>query len=225
MALQIIGAGLGRTGTESLKKALELLGYGSCYHMFELVRKPERLRYWEQLGRGEIPDYDALFEGYQATSDFPAAIYYREFMQQYPDAKVVLTVRDADSWFESASRTILRGIPPFILAVLKFFARLSKKGKAQIKVNGYAVELVHRQFFGGRTRDREYCKKVFLEWNEEVKRNVPADKLLVFEVKQGWQPLCEFLGVPVPAEPFPRANAGEGFNLKMIDRIRKGFND
>ena len=120
MALKVIGAGMGRTGTESLKLALEQLGFGKCYHMYELIKDNSRFPCWLQLEKGEVPDYAVLFDGYQSAVDFPAALYYREFMKQYPDAKVILTVRDAGSWYDSASKTILKGIPSPVL----FMARV-----------------------------------------------------------------------------------------------------
>ena len=111
--LKVIGAGLGRTGTESLKKALEQLGFAKCYHMFELMKHPEHLSEWQALRRGQAPNYDFLFEGYASCADFPAAIYYQEFMEKYPEAKVILTVRDPDRWFDSASKTIFKKPRPF----------------------------------------------------------------------------------------------------------------
>lgn len=217
--LKVIGAGLGRTGTESLKKAFEQLGFGSCYHMFELMKNPEHLPEWEKLSRGEKPNYEFLFKGYQSCTDFPAAIYYREFMQQYPEAKVVLTVRDADKWYDSASKTIFRKIPAVFMAMLPLFGLFSKMARSYPPIYTYAQSVVHEGFFNGRTHDREHTKAVFNAWNEEVKRTVPAGRLLVFEVKEGWEPLCRFLGVPVPATPFPHANAGESFDRNMARRI------
>src|SRR5689334_4198559 len=111
MGLDVIGAGWGRTGTESLKAALELLGFGRCYHAFELIARTRHVPHWRALSRGEKPDYDDLFRGFRSAVDFPAARYYREFAAQYPAAKVVLSVRDPQEWYQSASKTILKGIP------------------------------------------------------------------------------------------------------------------
>ena len=217
--LKVIGAGLGRTGTESLKKALEQLGFGTCYHMFELMKHPEHLPEWEKLSRGEKPDYEFLFDGYQSCTDFPAAMYYREFMEQYPEAKVVLTVRDADKWYDSATKTILREMPSFFLAIIRFVGLFSKTANSYPAVYHYAKRIIDRGFFEGRTHDREHTKAIFNAWNEEVKRTVPADRLLVFEVREGWEPLCRFLGVPVPSVPFPRSNDGDSFDKNMVKRL------
>ncbi|NUM44438.1 MAG: sulfotransferase family protein [Anaerolineales bacterium] len=217
--LKVIGAGFGRTGTESTKAALEQLGFGKCYHMFELMKKPERLPEWEKLARGETPNYDALFAGYQSCLDFPAALYYREFMRQYPEAKVILTVRDADKWYDSAAKTILADIPAVVYPLARFLGIFSRRLGDFPKVDQFARRVVHQGLFQGRAHEREYTKAVFNAWNEEVKRTVPPDRLLIFEVREGWESLCNFLGVPVPAAPFPRLNAGDSFVKSMAKKM------
>ena len=218
-SLKVIGAGLGRTGTESLKKALELLGFGACYHMFELAMHPEHLPEWKKLVAGEKPNYEFLFDGYQSTSDFPACTYYREFMAQYPQAKVVLTVRDADKWYDSAAKVIFKGVPAPIMALIRLTSPFSKKARAVLPTIAFAKEVVNR-FFEDRTSDREHTKAIFNAWNEEVKRTVPPERLLVFQVKDGWEPLCRFLNVPVPAAPFPHANKSDTFEKDLLERIK-----
>lgn len=220
--LKVIGAGCGRTGTESLKMAIEQLGFGKCYHMFELIQHPEHLPEWEKLQRGEIPNYEILFKGYQSCSDFPASIHYKEFMKQYPNAKVVLTVRDADQWYDSATKTILRKIPGFILALIRFIGMFSKTARSYPAIYHYTQSLIHEGIFEGRYHDREHTKSIFNRWNEDVKKAVPADRLLVFEVKDGWEPLCNFLGAPIPSTSFPRANDGDSFEKNFTKRILMG---
>src|SRR4028118_1909160 len=114
MAIRVIGAGLGRTGTLSLKAALEEVGFGACYHMIELLGHPEQVHFWEAASRGEPVHWDALFAGYQSIVDYPGCRYYRTLMEHYPDAKVVLTVRDPDRWYESTRETIYKagGVAP-----------------------------------------------------------------------------------------------------------------
>lgn len=223
MALKVIGAGLGRTGTESLKKALEYLGYGKCYHMFELLKDSTMLEEWQKLRKGEVPDYDLLFRYYESSVDFPAAIYYREFMKQYPEAKVILTVRDADKWYDSAAKTIFKGMPKPVYYFSRFTGMFIKKVRLMLRVYDYAQDIVNQDFFNGRIEDREYCKKVFNDWNALVKRTVSADKLLVFEVKDGWGPLCRFLGVPVPGIPFPKSNDSENFDKNIAKKVRENL--
>ena len=110
MSLKVIGAGFGRTGTTSLKAALERLGFDRCYHMFEFMEHPEHAKYWDAASKGKPVDWNALFEGYQSTLDWPGCSYYRDLMQRYPEAKVLLTVRDSEKWYQSAQKTIFR--PP-----------------------------------------------------------------------------------------------------------------
>lgn len=200
MTLEVIGAGFGRTGTMSLKVALEELGFGPCYHMIELFEHPEHVEWWEATVRGEPVDWEGLFYGYQATVDWPGAAFYRELMERYPQAGVILTVRDPERWYESARNTIF-----------------SLRGAASPRVPRMAMELAsQRGFDAADVEDRQRMIEAFNRWNEEVKGFVPAQRLLVYEVKEGWDPLCEFLGVEVPkGKPFPRLNDSESFR-KMV---------
>ena len=211
MALKVIGAGCGRTGTESLKKALEKLGFAKCDHMVELIKSTWRVPMLEALHRGEKVDFDALFEGFQSAVDFPWAMYYRQLMEAYPEAKVVLTVRDPDAWYDSARKTIFRGMPPGAMWVARALGVFSKNARGFPRWWSYVQSAVMQDFAEGRTHDRAFMTEKFRRWNEEVQATVPKDRLLVFEVKQGWEPLCEFLEVDVPDEPFPRSNDRDSF--------------
>jgi hypothetical protein len=214
MALEVIGAGWGRTGTESLKAALEMLGFGTCYHMFELLRRTRQVKHWEALARGERPDYDDLFRGFRSAVDFPAAKYYRELAAEYPNAKVVLSVRDPASWYESASKTILRGIPPPMRLVPPLLGVFSPNIRGMGPLMTHLEKDLYNGFFEGKARDKDHMIARFVAWNEEVQRTIPKERLLVYEVKQGWEPLCAFLGKPVPSEPFPRNNDGASFQRR-----------
>jgi hypothetical protein len=212
MPLKLIGAGLGRTGTLSLKAALERLGFEKCYHMTEVLSHAEHVPAWDAAARGEPVDWEMLFRGYQATVDWPGCNFYAEFLRLYPDAKVILTVRDADKWYDSARQTIYfarRAFPPW---VTRFIPRMRQLDRM---VN----RLIWDGMFRGRFEDRAYAIEVFNRHNEQVERSVPPDRLLVYEVSEGWGPLCSFLGVPVPeGEPFPRLNDA----AEMRARIRRG---
>jgi hypothetical protein len=218
MTLEIIGAGFGRTGTMSLKVALEELGFGPCYHMTEVFANPEHVELWEAAARGEPLDWEEVFRGYRATVDWPAAAFYEELLKRYPDAKVILTVRDPERWYESARSTIYNiqktaTSPIFSLGAL-FVPRMKRMRRAALM----AADLAWKRMFGGRFEDYEHAIEVFEQWNEEVKERVPPDKLLVYEVKEGWEPLCAFLGTNVPQDkPFPHLNDAETFR-KMIRR-------
>jgi len=198
MALEIIGAGYGRTGTASLKLALDRLGLGPTHHMSEVMPSPDRVALWTRIGRGEAQNspslWDEAFAGYNATVDWPACTHWRALMEHYPNAKVILSRRDAGRWFESVNATILK---PEINAVLE----QSPMG-AMIEGNIWSL-------FDKKLDDREYMMARFEKHCAEVIQGVPADRLLVFEAKDGWGPLCEFLGVEAPDEPFPHVNSKE----------------
>lgn len=202
----IIGAGFGRTGTLSVKAALERLGFGPCYHMLTAFEKPEHLRFWNAAQRGEPVEWPSIFDGYRSTVDWPGCAHWRELVLRYPEAKVVLTVRDPERWYESFRET---------LAPL-----WSADGGSEDPGYRAYLELVHRiswHTFGGRLDDKAHVISVFQRHNDSVAAAVPAERLLVHEVKQGWAPLCEFLGTPVPEEEFPHLNDRVSF-LEMARR-------
>jgi hypothetical protein len=212
MPLKIIGAGLGRTGTLSLKVALEQLGFAKCYHMTEVLAHPEHIRIWDAATRGEPVEWEALFLGYQATVDWPGCNFYQEYLRLYPEAKVILTVRDPERWYDSVRQTIFRQQRAFPVWILPFFPRL----RSFLRLT---ERLIWEGVFRGRFEDRAYAIEVFNRHIEEVKRAVPKDRLLVYEVSEGWRPLCSFLGVPIPEnQRFPHLNDAAEFQA----RIRKG---
>jgi hypothetical protein len=208
MPLKVIGAGLGRTGTLSLKVALEELGFSKCYHMTEVLAHPEHARIWDAAARGEPVDWEALFQGYQATVDWPGCNFYQEYLRLYPEAKVILTVRDPERWHDSARQTIYYvrhafpgWVTPFVPRIRDFIRMLDR--------------LIWDGMFEGRFEDKPYAVAVFQRHNTEVQRAVPPDRLLVYEVNEGWGPLCQFLEVPVPeGKPFPRLNDAEEFRAR-----------
>lgn len=217
MPLKVIGAGWGRTGTESLKIALEQLGFSRCYHGFDLLNDGGRLKYWKELHEKGTTDFDALFAGYHAAVDFPAALYYRQLMERYPEAKVILTVRDAAKWYDSAGNTIFTKPVPRKLAILKFMGWFSAKLNYVPQVYAHIQTFLFKEAFEDKTEDKDAMIRLFNKWNEEVKKTVPTDRLLVYEIQQGWEPLCKFLNVPVPTTPFPRTNSKDSFQ-KRVER-------
>jgi hypothetical protein len=193
MALKLIGAGLGRTGTLSLKLALEQLGFGPCYHMAEVLMDPSRGPDWLRAAGGQS-DWNTIFNGYAATVDYPGCMFWRQLIQFYPSAKVLLSVRNPHEWFDSALQTIFseEQNAPFVTSVLgEFFKKVVFSA------------------YGDRIHDRDFMIAAFQRHNDEVEQVVPRDRLLVYEVTQGWPPLCKFLGVPIPDLPFPRINSRE----------------
>lgn len=196
--MQIIGAGFGRTGTMSLKVALERLGFGPCYHMIEVFKRPAHIRVWQAAADGEAVDWRGFLRGYQSGLDYPLVAFYEELIAAFPEARIILTVRDPHQWYDSTRQTIYRGtaLPHWLLRLLPPFRGM------QAMVNSAIWE----RLFDGRFEDREYAIRVFKEHSEAVRRRVPPAQLLVYRVKDGWGPLCDFLDVPVPEEPFPHIN-------------------
>ena len=207
MALEVIGAGFGRTGTMSLKAALESMGY-PCYHMVECFpRGPEHWKLWEQVGSA-APDWDALFEGFTATVDFPACTSYAPLADYYPDAKVVLTVRDPETCFTSVQQTI------FEKEWMEFLPGSEAGAYMKTTINDY---------FDGRMHDHDHLIRRFNEHVASVRETIEPERLLVFEVADGWEPLCEFLELPTPKEAFPHVNDTEAVQGLIRAIMEDGF--
>lgn len=200
VSLSVIGAGFGRTGTRSLKLALEQLGYGPCYHMDEVFAHPEHIPLWHGAARGRTPNWGSLLGPYRAAVDWPVASFWRHLADTYPGARVVLTVRDAESWYESARETIYPAI-----------RRPMSEDPVIIEHQRMAQELILERTFGGRFEDRGHAIGVYERHNGAVRASLPGERLLVYRVGEGWGPLCEFLDVGVPTTPFPKANVREEF--------------
>jgi hypothetical protein len=216
MPLEVIGAGFGRTGTTTLKWALETLLGGKCHHMQEVFANPKQVAGWAARARGETIDWEKLLEGYVAACDWPAAAYWAELAERYPNAKVVLTRRDFDKWYDSANETIYS------------LYRLTKRPPTSwlFHVNPRMPEFSQmvadtiwgeRGVFGERFHDREHVRGIYERHTEEVKRTIPAERLLVWAPSDGWEPLCRILGVPVPSEPMQHRNERQ----EMIGMRRK----
>jgi hypothetical protein len=202
MTLKLLGAGFGRTGTSSTKAALEKLGWGPCHHMHEIRDHPEQLALWSAAARGEQVDWDAAFKGYVSQIDWPGAHYWRELLGHFSEAKVLLTWRDPEDWYNSLSQTIV----PSAAIGRRVDPNPHTRAMAEM-----VYQTVHQQVFKGRIEDRAYAISVYLDHIGEVQATVPADRLLTYDVKDGWEPLCAFLGVPVPDEPFPHKNTRDEF--------------
>lgn len=201
MTLRVIGAGFGRTGTLSLKLALEQLGFGPCYHMVEVFRNAEAPRWWIDAADG-IPNWDQIFRGYNAAVDWPAATFYASLAQRYRDAKVILTERDPETWFRSTQATIFpRATPPDTDLP---FDRMFRKTIGAL--------------FDNRMRDHDHVIDVFNRHNAEVRRTVAPERLLVYDITQGWAPLCRFLDVPIPPTPMPKTNTAAEFGKHVGPR-------
>ena len=197
MALKIVGSGLGRTGTKSMQTALAVLGFGPCHHMVEVFMHPESMALWVDAAEGR-PNWDLIFKDYQSAVDYPTAAHWRQIADHYPDANVLHTVRDPDKWFDSTQATIF--------------------SPANRGATVGSDDDMRSRFFGSfmgplreRLDDRAWMTDYFRRHTEEVKATVAPERLLIYEVGEGWDRLCAFLGVPVPDDPYPSENSREDF--------------
>lgn len=206
MGLKVIGAGFFCTGTLSMKHALEQLGFNECYHMIDFVNNPDHVDIVYPCYHGEQVDWDSVFtDKYQAAVDFPSFLFYKEMMEAYPDAKVVLTVRDPEKWYKSVRDTIYK-----VIKKEETGKQMFGKGTSKMR------EMVRGSIITDDFEDKEHMISVFNNHVEEVKRVVSADKLLVYRGKEGWEPLCKFLGVDIPDKPFPKANDRQAMERKLV---------
>lgn len=218
MPLKIIGVGFGRTGTESLYTALNQLGL-PCYHMYEVLNNKANKRhldFWLKVSRaapGTAFDWEReVFSRYQAAVDNPACVVWRELMAAYPDAKVILTLhpKGPEAWWESTMETIYFTENHWQFKVLYFFTPFGRK------FGEMARKLIWQRGHRDTMADKAKAVAYYQQHIETIHSEVPADKLLVFKANEGWTPLCGFLGLPVPATPFPNVNSREQLSLIHI---------
>ena len=200
MSLQVVGAGVGRTGTHSLKLALEQLLGGPCHHMVEILGNPEQMPGWIDAIEGRPVDWSQLLDGYRSIVDWPGGSFWRELLDANPDALVLLSVRDPDDWYRSASNTIFQtfdNMPPEISPWMN------------------SVRTLLRDRFSDQFDDKGAMIAAFERHNDSVRRDAPPAQLLEWEPGDGWEPICERLSVPVPAEPFPVTNTTDEFRTMV----------
>jgi hypothetical protein len=206
MSLKVVGAGFGRTGTLSLKVALERIGFGPCYHMVEVFPRPEHVAMWHRLAFEQSMDWDEIFRGFHATVDWPAARWWREIAAHFPDAKVLLSVRDPEAWYKSVTDTIYQPMkspaPDGVPELVRLQSEMARKA-------------ILGETFDNRFEDKAHAIEVFRKHNQAVRDAIDPARLLVFDVREGWGPLCRFLEVPIPDEPFPRLNDTATFQAMM----------
>jgi hypothetical protein len=196
--MRVIGSGFGRTGTLSLQAALQQLGFDPCYHMVELIKLRGHPKKWLAIARGQPRDWRALFTGFEATVDFPACLFYADLLREFPEAKVVHTVRNKQDWYRSTYETIYQS--------RTVFPRWLQHASGFIGLIEMTDRLIWNGEFEGRFEDPQRAQQIFDEYTAKVRETVPPERLLVFDVREGWAPLCRFLGVPIPATPFPNVN-------------------
>ncbi len=194
MGLRVIGAGFARTGTHSLKLALEQLLGQPCYHMWELLAQPDHPPVWTAAARGKLPNWDELLQGYGAAVDFPPAAFWPELMEAFPESLVLLSVRDTEAWWQSCRRTAF----PFVLSL----------PPSPVKE---MIDTLWEKRFTTNVTDEAAAKAAFESFNEKVRKGVPPERLLEWRPEEGWAPICAALGMPIPDEPFPHVNTTEDF--------------
>jgi sulfotransferase family protein len=209
MQLKVIGAGLGRTGTASLKAALEQLTGGPCYHMFEVFEHPESLGTWHAIVRGESEDWDALMDGYRATVDWPASAYWPELSAANPDAIVLLSSRSTpEEWWASMEQTIIAtltvGLPP--------------EAEAMAAHRAMVLDMFERRFTPD-WREPQAAMAAYERHNERVRSEVSPERLVDWQPGDGWEPICSALGVALPTDPFPHKNTSEEFHTNIESRV------
>lgn len=215
--MKLIGAGLPRTGTLTQKVALEMLGLGPCYHMVSVLADLSQAQLWQRALEGDI-SFSEIFDGYGSTVDWPGGYFYRELMEAYPDAKVLLSVREPESWERSMRDTV------WAVRNGESLVRLLSSAQAHVNPQWAAfLQMIDdllwrdRGTFASSHEDSEELIDAMHRHEEAVKATVPSDRLLVWSVIEGWEPLCEFLDVPVPDVPFPHVNDSKEFGDRVID--------
>ena len=205
MSLKVIGAGMPRTATTSQKLALEQLGFGPCYHMSEALDQPNHWPLWEAAGAGESVNWEDIFADWGSTTDAPGCNFYKELAAVYPDAKVLLSVRDPERWFASTQETVTSPM------VVGFHAARGTLG--MVEAVGWGTD--------PRLRDKAWMLERYHRHNEEVKATIPSGRLMVYNVSEGWGPLCAFLDRPIPETPFPQVNSTDEFKAMIAGRHRE----
>jgi hypothetical protein len=206
--IDVIGVGFGRTGTSSLQGALHQLGFAPSYHAGEVFAHPEHADHWVAAARGERGAWHRALDGYRASVDWPAVGFWRELVEAYPRAKVILTSRPADRWYASINETIFttmrtRRTPAAVAEMFGGAANAERLARVAVLTGR---EVMIARSFDGSIDDRDHVLACYARHNDAVRREVPTERLLDYQVGQGWAPLCAFLGVPVPDAPFPHLN-------------------
>jgi hypothetical protein len=187
-----------------MKLALEMLGFGPCHHMKEVIGDPEQKRIWRSIACGDEANWGEVFAGYHSAVDWPSAYFWRELSAYYPNAKVLLTQRSSESWYASMEKTIFKSL-----------------GEASDR-DSVGVKLIAERVFGGRLDDREHATAIYEKNIAEVQATFGEDRLLTYNIGDGWEPLCRFLDTPIPDIPYPRTNPAEDFHAMIADLNKEG---
>lgn len=192
--MKLIGAAFPRTGTMSVKNALEILGVGNCYHMNEVFLNPSHVATWNDTLMNRMPNWREFFLGYSVTLDVPACLFWKELSETFPEAKVLLLRRNPSDWYESMKETVAEVV--------------SDESDSPISM---IRKVFFERYLEGRFGDRDYAISRFEKYCEEVEEAIPLKRLLIYEVSDGWEPLCEFLNKSIPPDLFPMKNTRSQF--------------
>ena len=204
MTLSIIGAGFGRTGTNSMKVALEHLGFGPCHHMHEVIASPDQQAIWRSIASGHPHNWNEVFAAYHSSIDWPSAYFWRELVAHYPNAKILLTVRSSESWYASMQKTIFKTL------------------RESTEPESVGIKLIAERVFGSNIDDPQHVISIYEKNISDVQAAFSSDRLHTYNLGDGWERLCQFLDVPVPDSPFPRTNSTAEFNAARKERgVRK----
>lgn len=198
--MRVVGAGLGRTGTNSLKVALEHLLGKPCYHMFEVLNRPDDVARWQAAIDGAPPDWGEFFDGWGAVVDWPASAFYDQLAEAFPESLVLLSTRSTESWFRSADTTI--------------FAAQRERLDSTNATSRMVRSLMEKTFVPA-TSDKATMTAAFEQHNDRVRASIPADRLLEWQPGDGWAPICDRLGLAIPDEPFPHVNSSDDFQRRL----------
>lgn len=201
MSLQVIGSGFGRTGTKSLKLALEMLGLGPCHHMVEVRTAPGQLDFWCDIAARKPVDWHRVFADFNSTVDWPSCNYWRELAAAFPQAKIIHTTRPPEQWWKSFSKTIMESMT----------SGPQSDDPDRLRQRAMTQTIITQDVFGGRIADKEVALAAFHQREADVRAAIPPERLLIFRPEDGWAELCPFLGLPVPAEPYPFTNTTADF--------------
>ena len=224
MSLRVVGTGLSRTGTTTIRKVLEELGFGPCYNSSELFTRPRGIEFWDALEQKQNVDFDEFFTNYKAIIGFPGYIFHQELKEKYPDAKVILSVRDPELWYDDISNTVFESGPSHVNQAYAEKVREFDPYLADCisRIHALQKRNLEDDYFEGRFADKDYAVQRYVQWTERIIGLYDADELLVYSVFDGWEPICEFLDVPVPEnKPFPHLNDPDTFH----NRSTSGFLD
>ena len=203
--LTLVGAAFPRTGTMSVKHALERLGVGRCYHFHDIQQSPNHIPIWEAIGNGRMPDWQSLLEGYAVTLDAPMCLYWRELTECFPNARVLLLLRDPETWYDSVYTTV--------------YAVTKGPGTDTNPALKMARRILFHQYFNGEFGNRDYAINIYCQYCDEVRQTIPEDRLLEYSITEGWNPLCDFLGCDAPNIPFPNRNTRDDFLTRTTIKL------